>query len=409
MNTRPRIDIPLAVVGCDFRIAPSAVRGGLLTTAEGRHVLVEAIRNMEPAAGIAVLETCNRVEWIVSSRNPQWTALLLAARMLTVWRHRQDDGTRHREPYRFAGAAAAEHVMRVVAGLESLAAGEAQIAGQFQKALSRAQKEKASSLILNGLASSAGRVAKASHRIGFRVSGSVGVHGLVASLLRAHFGGETRGKKVLVAGMGEIGRKCVSLIETTLGCSVTPVNRTVSSRHARAWRRLDEVPALAPSADAIVVATGAPVPVLTLADLALAPCRTPLLVVDIGIPGQVEVPERPGDRIVYRNLDDLLRVRSHADHLRHTAEVEAEIQAEVGRFKRFCIERNMVSLLEAAHQQRRDFMNTFIPSLIDQHLADLDGKERQRVQLVMQRLVRRYSNDMFASIHAALEEHWKSL
>jgi len=85
MNGLLNIDIPLAVVGCDFRIASTPLRERLVSTDEQRAELFQAIRRIDPEAGFAALETCNRVEWIVSTENPRWMAELLKARVIALW------------------------------------------------------------------------------------------------------------------------------------------------------------------------------------------------------------------------------------------------------------------------------------------------------------------------------------
>ena len=97
--------------------------------------------------------------------------------------------------------------------MESLAVGEAQIAGQFQAALNRAQEEKTTSPILNRLSHIAGRIAKSGYRIGFRSNYKQGIHGLVIKFLHNYYGEKIGKKYILVVGMGEIGRKTSGLLE----------------------------------------------------------------------------------------------------------------------------------------------------------------------------------------------------
>ena len=72
---------PLAVVGCDFRVASSKWRSDLVLTDEDARVLARDLYRNGAADGFLDLNTCNRNEWIVSSSRPRWAAELLRAQM----------------------------------------------------------------------------------------------------------------------------------------------------------------------------------------------------------------------------------------------------------------------------------------------------------------------------------------
>ena len=63
-------DAALALVGVDFRVASSAWRAALILTAEERLELTTALRQSALVDGLVVLETCNRVEWVVATAEP---------------------------------------------------------------------------------------------------------------------------------------------------------------------------------------------------------------------------------------------------------------------------------------------------------------------------------------------------
>ncbi len=211
MRAASRPDIPLAVVACDFRSAPTALREWLVSTRESRQSLFEAIRRIDPCAGFMTLETCNRVEWIISTEQPSWLAQMLKARMVSLWEQALLPPDVFPTPVVFMGEAAAARLLRVAVGMESLALGEAQIAGQLQAALKSAQEGNTASVILNRLGSAAGRLARTASRLGFRSNHKQGIHGLVAQYLEARLGGPDT-KTILVAGMGKIGRKTAAVV-----------------------------------------------------------------------------------------------------------------------------------------------------------------------------------------------------
>jgi len=406
MNGKLKIEVPLAVVSCDFRVAPSLFREKLVSTPERRQELFRAIRRIDPAAGYMALETCNRTEWLVSAENPAWLAELLKAHMTSLWKEALPGLDGYPAPAAYLGPDAVRHVYRVVMGLESLATGEAQIAGQFQNAMIQAREEGTLTPLLGRLGSGAGRLAKAGSRLGFRSNHRRGIHGLVCRFLQRQFNEAGFPQRVAVIGMGGIGRKTAQLLEESGDFQVTRVNRTVRPEHQGHWRSLEELPRLCGQLDARVVATGGLSPVLTARRLDLAGRTAALSIVDIGIPRQVE-PEVQADPLVLnRNIDHLLDLPRDDVDAGTMAQVEAELDKETERFLRFCMERDMVLLLDRIHQGRQEFSLTRIPAFVAAGFAELDDKTRQQVEAGMKKIIADYAGEIHQALQLALEEYW---
>lgn len=407
VGRRNAVDVPLVAVGCDFRTAPSSYREVLVTSEARRKELFDAIRRMDPTAGFMALETCNRNEWIVSTEEPQWIGEILEAQMLNLWAEKFSNPEDLPPVNLYVGKEAALHVFRLVAGMESLASGEAEIAGQFQHALQAAQTEKTTSRILNGIGRFAGGMAKTAFRMGLRSTRTRGIHVLVGQYIRNRFKEKCRGQHVLVVGMGEIGRKIADFLEANVDVRVTRMNRTVQERHAGAWEPLDKFPQILKEADAVVFATGARSPVLLPEAMDAGVRKCPLLLVDVGIPRQVhpDVEAMPG--VLYCNVDALASLNQDAASERQDKAIEDEVVAQVERFRRFCLERHMVGLLRRAQEKRLEMTQQTIGKFVDENLAGvLNEADRAKVATAMRELVREYSNDVFDSLHGALEDYW---
>ena len=408
MHTVSSNDLPLLVIGSDFRMASVALREKLVSTSDTRTTLFASIRNIDPEAGFVSLETCNRTEWIISTVQPRWLGDILKAHVTHIWQEAFPQCSNFPEPYMYVGTDAARHILQVVAGLKSLAAGEAQIAGQFQKALSLARVEQSTSIILNGLGSVAGRIAKQGYRIGFRSDHRQGIHGMAGEYLRRYYQGNPKGKKVMVVGMGMIGRKTAEYLEQQLGCQVTSLNRTIKPAQQGQWYPLEECARLSENIDAMVVATGAHQPVITKERLSATERTGKLLVLDIGIPRQVGKDVEAMDAVDYRDLDDLMDVRIDPEQARFAREMKELVESELERFRRFCHERDIVPFLDKTRKGREEIIRELIPTIIENRLRHLPEADRKLVQEVVSDLVREYSNDIFANIHLALDEYWSS-
>jgi glutamyl-tRNA reductase len=391
-------EIPLVIIGYDFRVSSSALREKLITSKEDRQYLL--------ASGLLVLETCNRMEWIVSTQMPEWMAEILKAQML---RFLQKPGIKGPDPIPhpklYKQEEALIHVIRMVSGLESLAVGEAQIAGQFQEAIQRAQQEKTSNIIINRLAHSAGRIAKYGYEIGIRSNIRKGIHGLVADYIDNYFGPEIKNRSVLVLGMGEIGKKTASLIEENLECRVIRFNRTVKPRHQHEWISIDKLGEFIPSADALVVATGSSSPVITENELDQKR-QDNLLIMDIGIPRQVSETAQYVPFVEYRNIDDLQSSFELAESRKETALFQDKITKEIGLFRRYCRSRDMTTFLSTIHSLKQDFVHNKIPAFFAAEMSAVNGKNRDKLEMAMKQMVNEYSANMFRAFHQAMESFW---
>jgi len=274
-------ELPLALVGCDFRVASSRWRSRLVLDDDEALKMAVQLTDGGWAEGIVDLNTCNRNEWIVSCRDPQWVAELLRGRMLE---RLGPDGREGIEPYLLVGDEAARHLFRVAVGQESLVVGERQIAGQLFRALENARARGSSSRMLNGLGAIAGRLVQIAIRRGCVSSSSSGVHSLALSYLRERF--RDSPATVTVVGLGQIGRRMLGQVQREPGVRALACNRTVPAGEEARVRPLTELSAVLAQSDAAVVCTGARHQVVRPEHLA-AVSRGSLLVIDIGIPEQV--------------------------------------------------------------------------------------------------------------------------
>ena len=271
----------LTVVGCDYRVASASWRAALRLSELERASLAAEVAELAGAPGLMVLDTCARTEWIADGGDTQRAATLLSARMLERW-----SGLRPRpSPYVRLAAHAARHCLRVAVGLESFTPGEREIAGQWHDALESARREGRSSSGLERLGSAVGRAVRRVERLTSFRDASRGIHRIVLDTLNSNLG-ELPDGRVGIAGMGRVGERVGEALEKS-GCHVLRFNRT-----DRGHLPLAGLPAHAARRDALVVATGAPHPVLDAAFLAAGERARPLLVLDLGVPPQV-VGEHP--------------------------------------------------------------------------------------------------------------------
>jgi glutamyl-tRNA reductase len=293
----------LFVTGISHRTAPVELRE-LLAPAAGEIPL--RLRELQ-AAGLheaLLLSTCNRVE-IYGLGDPALARAALAARL------QLDPGSA--PLYEHHGEKAAEHLLRVASGLESLITGEPQILGQVKDCYAAARETGSAGEILDPLLQkifAAAKVVRTQSGIG---ENPVSVASAAVLLIRRVFETLT-GKTALVLGAGEMAELLARHLQSAGVIDFLFVNRTVERAEAlqkefggRAYALTDLPYALA-KADVVVASTGAPT---VLVDAALAKTilkkrrPRPLFFIDIAVPRDIDPAIRELDGAYLYDIDDL--------------------------------------------------------------------------------------------------------
>ena len=380
---RPEPEIPVALVGCDFRVASAAWRSALVLTPQERQALAERLAQSAGLRAFAVVDTCNRTEWIVETPHPAWAAELLRAWMQRRFRGLAADGPLP-QPYVHVGADAARHFVRVAVGLESFVPGEREIAGQCVKALLVARAENLASPLLDELSKSAGRAVRRLERLGRFRDATRGVHALGADLvqrkLEAARPDGLRGARIAVAGMGMLGRKIHALLEGR-GARMSAFNRT--PRPPAPVRPLDDLPAALADLDVLVVATGA---MAALFDLPAQQGRErPLLVVDLGVPCQVAASRREG--LDHAGLDDLQAADAAGPSAEDLSLAEELAENAVTEVLLANARRTSAQVIAAAQTKRDELRDERLPALLDDQLPELNPLRRRRLEQALRSLM----------------------
>jgi len=239
----------------------------------------------------------------------------------------------------------ADHLFQVASGLRSAVLGETEVLGQVRRAAERAAAERTVGPVLQELfrrAVQAGRRVRSATAI---ARGSLSLSHVANELVAERLGG-VEGRRVVVVGAGEMGASVAAAIGRG-GADVVVANRTYGRARAAAEAvggrgvGLDELPAELHVADAVVTCNGGTVAVLEPA--MLGPVlrgrreagQGDLVIVDLGMPRNVDPAVRGVDGVVVLDLDDL-RVRADRAMEGRRAELgaaDAIIRAEVDKYR----------------------------------------------------------------------------
>lgn len=307
----------VAVVGISHRTAPLEVRERFVVDA---HASANALRHLAAigCTEAVLLSTCNRTELYMRAPAERPDASTIGARFLC-------DHAGMPEPaadqylYTFRDESAVEHLFRVVSSLDSMIIGEAQIQGQVKAAYEHAIGRNDGDFVVGPVLS---RLFELALRVGGRVrsetklgAGAASVPSASIQLARKIFG-RLEGRSALVIGAGEMSELTMQCLRAEGVTDIMVANRTAGRAQEVAGRlgaraaSLDELPGLLGSVDIVASATSAPHAVITreAVERAAADRRSPLLILDIALPRDVETAVGELDNVFLYDIDDLSQI-----------------------------------------------------------------------------------------------------
>jgi glutamyl-tRNA reductase len=280
----------------------------------------ETLRKAIGCSESLMLATCNRVEVYAAGEQSIPTAEVLRAL--------QQCGAEEVENadafYRHDGGACAEHLFRVVAGLDSMVIGETEILGQVKKAYESARASASAGPLLHRLFQRAFRVAKQVRSNTDITRGAVSV-GSVAVDLAVKIFGDLRDRSVLILGAGETSERTARALSSRGVSDIRVSNRSLERAenlaglvHGRAVS-LEDWMAQCREIDILISSTSADEPVVTpelLAPMLRGRADRPLFIIDIAVPRDVapEVNEMEG--VYLYDIDSLQSIAEQSLALR---------------------------------------------------------------------------------------------
>jgi glutamyl-tRNA reductase len=327
--------IPLALVGMSYREAPSAVRAALAAIDAEANGPSQQLLAAGEVTGVVRIESCARVEWLFAAEHPAWAAELFSA-TLTGAAENPD----HLRPRVRHGAAAAGGLLRVAAGLDSVAQGEHAIGNQVLRSFERAHEAGTVCRSLHVVWRGVGEMLGKARRI-LPQGRTGGVQQLVIDRIEDI----SRDAPIAVFGLGEIGRAMLRALSDQGFTAVESFNRASMRAFEAAVTR----------AAVVVVASGAPHAWLTL------PPGEGRRVFDLGSPLQIVA--APGWRVT--GLDELLDGHGAVLPDAEYSALEAECSATAERICQTLLAPPPSDTLAAMTAIRTEFMQNKLPALLE--------------------------------------------
>jgi glutamyl-tRNA reductase len=421
----------ISVVGASFRTAPLELREQLSLDGEQTQRVLRSCRAEGLFEEGLALSTCNRTEFLVVTRDGEVPAD-------HILRHLGHVKTLDTFPadiplYRFDGIEAVRHLMRVASSLDSQVVGEHEILGQLKQAFRWARRAGTVHFLLHKLMHRAFRAGKRVRTETGLGAGLASVSGAAVELARRTLADLSR-TRILLIGAGRTAELAAHALVQAGAASLTVANRTVANARALAARLadeyadggmeeqdslcparrhgatscplleegstgasgplfkaagLDDLPALLEGSDLVICSASAPGRLVAPAMVAERRSGSPVLIVDIAVPRNVDpaVGDLPG--VSLRDIDHLDRIVAE-NAAKREAELplaEAIVEEEVAKFARWRERLRAVPTIKLLHEHveglRRQEMERCGAQLTDAERERLDAFSRALCKKVL--------------------------
>ena len=301
------------VIGANHHRAPIDVREKLSVGPESEAALHAELAGLPGIREIAVLNTCNRIEFYGVAADAGAAARVEAAFCIRQGFDAAEFGKIRMD---LRGREALQHLLEVAVGLDSQMLGETEIFGQLKEAYAAAQGRKSTGPVLNRVFQKAFQAAKHVRSSTAITVGQVSVANVAVELALNIFGtlAETR---ILLLGAGEIGEKTAKAFQSRGAASLTVSSRQIeratvlANQFGASVFPFEQREARIGDFDVVVCSTSAPGTILSAAATASAMKRRParpLFYIDLALPRDVEAAVAGIQNVFLYNLDDLAKI-----------------------------------------------------------------------------------------------------
>ncbi|MDH4139870.1 MAG: glutamyl-tRNA reductase, partial [Coriobacteriia bacterium] len=331
----------LTLVGLSHKTAPVEIREKLTFPAHRQEEALSVLTSMPAVIEAVIISTCNRTEvYAVTVADEDGTGAVID--FLADY-HGLDRHELVRYLYLAEGEAVVKHLFRVVASLDSMVVGEAQILGQVKEAYELGFEFNATGRIFN-------KLFRQSFGVGKRVRSETAIGEAAVSIsyaaveLAKKVFDTLEGRTILVLGAGKMSELTAKHLVANGVSSVLVANRTYERAVALAEQfdgeaiRYDDLFDRMTDADIVISSTAATTYVVSKAKVAEAVRQRrgrPLFLIDIAVPRDIEPAANDLDDVFLYDIDDLSGVveANLEERMREAERAETIIAEEMGEFE----------------------------------------------------------------------------
>jgi glutamyl-tRNA reductase len=402
----------LLIFGLNHHGAPVAVRERLAYSESEIVPALLRLKQQAPSlAEAALLSTCNRVEIICAGAD----GVRAAEECLQFLANDRAVAPETFRPalYHFEGRAAARHLFRVGASLDSMVVGEPQILGQVKAAYAQAAEAGTAGLVLHRAFHKAFSVAKHVRRATLIGHGAVSLSSAAVSLAGKIF--DTLGDKtVMLMGAGRMAELTARSLKRLGIEALLITSRTFDNAVALA-RELggtavpyDNFKPHLRMADVVIGSLAVAQPVLGPAEFEIIVRERryrPTFLIDLGVPRNFDERLNSLENVYLYDIDDLGKVALETRDEREREALRAEplVELEVDSFMRWLEGLELVPAIKDI----RSSIEQLRAGELQRHqawLAGLAPEERARIELLTRSLVNKLLHRVLSGLRDSQNE-----
>jgi len=384
----------LTLVGLSHKTAPIEIREKLTFPENRQEESLTILTSSPDVIEAVILSTCNRTEiYAVTAAGVDGPSAVID---FMCEYHELDRHDLIRYLYIQEGEAVVHHLFRVVASLDSMVIGEAQILGQVKEAYENGFRYNATGRIFN-------RLFRQSFEVGKRVrtetaigESAVSISYAAVELAKKVFD-TLEGRTVLVVGAGKMSELTAKHLCSNGVCNVLVTNRTFERAEELAARfegvaiPYEDLYARVHEADIVISSTAATQYVITRDNVAGAlkgRRGRPLFLIDIAVPRDIDPAVNNLPDVFLYDIDSLNGVveSNLEERMREAERAEVIIAEEMGEFERWLESMEVVPTV-AAMRAKADAIRAAELEKAMKRLGGLSEKELQTVEMLTQSIV----------------------
>jgi len=326
------------ILGINHKSAPIDIREKLMFDKNSLPLALNDIKKIDGVNGVIVLSTCNRTEIYTendfdNTKIMQWFATqnMVENFELFTYNHYQDE--------------AIKHLLSVTSGIDSMVIGENEILGQVKQAFKIADKNKVLSSPLKRLFEFSFSVAKQVRTDTDIGSNPVTFMFTAMTLIKKIFDKITD-KKATIIGSGHMSQLAIKYLQDQDVRNITLTNhnyekgKEIANDNNCNYSKIQYLGNLISSSDIIITSTSSTTPIIgkgLMESCIKNSPNLPIIIIDLGVPRDVEPEIYDLDNIYLYTIDDLGKVISNNYKIREQAINEAKkiIDYKILEFKKW--------------------------------------------------------------------------
>ena len=343
--------MPINVLGVNHKSAPIGIREKLTFDKNSIPRALSEIKKIDGVNEVVLISTCNRTE--IYTENSSDNSKVLH------WLNSSQNQTKDCSPYTYSyyNDEAIKHLFSVTSGIDSMVIGENEILGQVKDAFKIANQNQSIKSSLKRLFEFSFSVAKQVRTNTDIGSNPVSFMFTSITLIKKIFD-DISSKRALVVGSGYMIQLAIKYLQSNNVRDITLTNRNIEKGKKIAkesecgYSKLQYLPNIIPMHDIIITCTSSTIPIIGKGMIESSINNSnskPMVIIDLGVPRDVEPEISNLDNIYLYSIDDLGKVIQNNFKIRKQALVEAEkiIDYKINEFRIWLDQNHSDSLIKS--------------------------------------------------------------